>query len=59
MELLPSSLCDATGSPFCRLCDIFPQPGEVFLMEGGFGEEIKFAVLPRSLPLGEVAQCKL
>ena len=23
--------------PFCHLRDIFPRPGEVFLIEGGFG----------------------
>jgi len=42
-------------SPFCRLHDIFPRPGEVFLNEGGFGSTVKFPVLPKALPLGELA----
>ncbi len=42
-------------SPFCRLHDIFPRPGEVFLNEGGFGSTVKFPFLPKALPLGELA----
>ena len=37
-------------SPFCRLHDIFPRPGEVFLNEGGFGSTVKFPVLQRLSP---------
>ena len=37
-------------SPFCRLRDISPRPGEVFLNEGGFGSTVKFPVLQRLSP---------
>ena len=53
-KLLPSSLRDATRSPFCRLCDIFPRPGEVFLSEGGFGSTAKFSVLTKAPSLREL-----
>ena len=35
-------------SPFCHLRDIFPRPGEVFLMEGGFGNTAKFSFSPEA-----------
>ena len=41
--------------PFVTCGDIFPRPGEVFLIEGGFGSTVKFPVLPKALPLGELA----
>ena len=53
-KLLPSSLRDATRSPFCRLCDIFPRPGEVFLSEGGFGSTAKFSVLTKAPSMREL-----
>ena len=54
-ELLPSSLRDATHSPFCRWRDIFPRPGEVFLKEGGFGSTAKFSSLPMAPSPRELA----
>ena len=47
-ELLPSSLTRCHCSPFCHLRDIFPRPGEVFLMEGGFGNTAKFPFSPEA-----------
>ena len=55
MKLLPSSLCDTIGSPFCRLRDIFPQPGEVFLMEGGFGKIGNFPSSPEAPSVRELS----
>ena len=43
-------------SPFCHLRDIFPRPGEVFLIEGGFGKTGNFPVLPKAPPPGELAR---
>ena len=42
-------------SPFCHLRDIFPRPGEVFLIEGGSGETGSFAAGKGSLFEGAVA----
>ena len=45
-------------SPFCHLRDIFPRPGEVFLMEGGSGEKEKCSILPKAPSLRELARRK-
>jgi len=37
------------------LRDIFPRPGEVFLIEGGSGEKENFAALPRAPSLRELS----
>ena len=42
-------------SPFCHLRDIFPQPGEVFLIEGGFGSTAKLSFLPMAPSLRELS----
>ena len=41
--------------PFLSLRDIFPRPGEVFLMEGGSGTAEKLTVLPKAPSLRELA----
>ena len=55
IQLLPSSLARCHCSPFCHLRDIFPRPGEVFLIEGGSGEKENFAALPRAPSLRELS----
>ena len=41
--------------PFLSLRDIFPRPGEVFLMEGGFDSPAGFPFLPKAPSLRELA----
>ena len=41
--------------PLLSLRDIFPRPGEVFLIEGGSGEKENFAALPRAPSLRELS----
>ena len=55
IQLLPSSLMRCHCSPFCHLRDIFPRPGEVFLIEGGSGAAEKLTALPKAPSLRELA----
>ena len=52
---LPQPRCARQIPLFVTCGDIFPRPGEVFLIEGGSGEKENFAALPRAPSLRELS----